>query len=102
MLSGAAFPLVSLAVCGLLIDLRVRGTSGFAERFSAGEPRDRRGRSLYQLDLNRRLMKYPCSYLIYVEILRDTKKDLPQVPSERRPVSRSHSGYHIVCEPSGR
>jgi hypothetical protein len=44
---------------------RVRGGSGFAERFSAGGPRDRKGRSLYELDLNRRLMKYPCSYLIY-------------------------------------
>jgi hypothetical protein len=43
----------------------VRGGSGFAERFSAGGPRDRKGRSLYQLDLNRRLMRYPCSYLIY-------------------------------------
>jgi hypothetical protein len=100
---------------------RVRGRSGFAERFSSSGPRDRKGRSLYELDLNRRLMKYPCSYLIYspafdalpptakdpiyrrmwevlsgqeqdpryrsalsradrqaiVEILRDTKKDLP-------------------------
>ena len=99
----------------------VRGGPGFAARFSASGPRDRKGRSLYQLDLNRRLMKYPCSYLIYspafdalpplakepiyrrmwevlsgqeqapqyrsalsladrqaiVEILRDTKKDLP-------------------------
>jgi hypothetical protein len=100
---------------------RIRGGSGFAERFSATGPRDRKGRSLYELDLNRRLMKYPCSYLIYspafdalpavakepiyrrmwdvlsgeeqdpryrsalsladrqsiVDILRDTKKDLP-------------------------
>jgi hypothetical protein len=100
---------------------RVRGGSGFAERFSASGPKDRKGRSLYELDLARRLMKYPCSYLIYspafdalpsrvkdpiykrmwevlsgqekdaryqsalppasrqaiVEILRDTKKDLP-------------------------
>jgi hypothetical protein len=100
---------------------RVRGASGFAERFSARGPRDRKGRSLYELDLGRRLMKYPCSYLIYspafdalppvvkdpiykrlwevlsgqeqdaryrsalsvsdrqaiLEILRDTKKDLP-------------------------
>jgi hypothetical protein len=99
----------------------VRGGSGFAERFSKSGPRDRKGRSLYELELNRRLMKYPCSYLIYsaafdalpplakdsiyrrmwevlsgqeqapqyrsalsladrqsiVEILRDTKKDLP-------------------------
>ena len=100
---------------------RVRGNSGFAERFSAAGPHDPKGRSLYELDLNRRLMKYPCSFLIYspafdalpaiakdpiyrriwevlsgqeqdpryraalsladrraiVEILRDTKKDLP-------------------------
>jgi hypothetical protein len=99
----------------------VHGASGYAERFSRSGPRDRKGRSLYELDLNRRLMRYPCSYLIYspafdalpatakdpiyrrmwdvlsgqeqdpryraalsladrraiVEILRDTKKDLP-------------------------
>ena len=44
---------------------RVRGSTGFAERFSTVGPRDRKGRSLHELDLNRRLMKYPCSYLIY-------------------------------------
>jgi len=44
---------------------RVRGSSGFAERFSKSGPRDRKGRSLYELDLNTRLFKYPCSYLIY-------------------------------------
>ena len=44
---------------------RVRGASGFAERFSAEGPRDKKGRSLHELDLTRRLMKYPCSYLIY-------------------------------------
>jgi hypothetical protein len=44
---------------------RVRGASGFAERFSKGSPRDQKGRSLYELDLSQRLMKYPCSYLIY-------------------------------------
>jgi hypothetical protein len=43
----------------------VAGRSGFAERMAASGPRDRRGRSLYELDLTRRLMKYPCSYLIY-------------------------------------
>jgi hypothetical protein len=100
---------------------RVKGQSGFAERFASSGPRDRKGRSLYELDLHQRLMKYPCSYLIYspafdalplraknpiyrrlwdvlsgherdaryqsalsradrqsiVEILKDTKKDLP-------------------------
>ncbi len=43
----------------------VKGTSGFAGRFSREGPRDRRGRSLHALDLNRRLLTYPCSYLIY-------------------------------------
>jgi hypothetical protein len=98
----------------------MQGTSGFAEMFAAKGPRDSRGRSLRQLGLERRLMRYPCSYMIYapafdalprpakdavyrrlwqvlsgdeteptysrlsradrqaiVEILRDTKKDLP-------------------------
>ncbi|HET9359538.1 MAG TPA: hypothetical protein VFO58_07305, partial [Vicinamibacterales bacterium] len=42
-----------------------RGTSGFAERFSALGPRDGKGRSLRDLDLERRLLRYPCSYMIY-------------------------------------
>ena len=106
----------------------VRGTSGFAERFSAQGPQDGKGRSLRNLDLGRRLFRYPCSYMIYsdafaalpdsarnavyarlwdvlsgkvsapryakmatadrqaiVEILRDTKKDLPSVFNAVRP-----------------
>lgn len=43
----------------------VRGTSPFAREFAAIGPRDRRGRSLRELDLERRLFKYPCSFLIY-------------------------------------
>lgn len=122
-MSGIASELVDylLFIDEARLTAEVRGGSGFAERFSASGPRDRKGRSLYELDLNRRLMKYPCSYLIYspafdalpplakapiysrmwevlsgreqapqyrsalsradrqsiVEILRDTKKDLP-------------------------
>jgi hypothetical protein len=45
----------------------VRGTSGFAEKFAARGPMDDKGRSLRQLDLNRRLLKYPCSYMIYAD-----------------------------------
>jgi hypothetical protein len=44
---------------------RVQGSSGFSARFSAIGPFDRKRRSLHELDLTRRLMKYPCSYLIY-------------------------------------
>ena len=45
----------------------VRGSSGFAAAFSAQGPRDDKGRSLRELDLRRRLMRYPCSYMIYSE-----------------------------------
>jgi len=98
----------------------IAGPTPFAKRFAENGPRDSKGRSLRELDLTRRLLKYPCSYLIYsepfdalpdaaksavyqrlwdvlngrdtatvynvlspedrtaiIEILRDTKKDLP-------------------------
>jgi hypothetical protein len=40
---------------------------GFADHLEARTPKDRRGRSLAQLDLDRRLMRYPCSYMVYSE-----------------------------------
>ncbi|MEO1982223.1 MAG: hypothetical protein ABGZ23_28120 [Fuerstiella sp.] len=43
----------------------VKGTSDFAQEFPNRGPHDRHGRSLRDLDLKTRLMKYPCSYLIY-------------------------------------
>jgi hypothetical protein len=43
----------------------IRGSTAFAEMFSALGPRDRKGRSLRDLDLRRRLLRYPCSYSIY-------------------------------------
>jgi hypothetical protein len=48
-----------------LLSVRMESTSGFAEAFAALGPRDGKGRSLRDLDLTRRLMRYPCSYLIY-------------------------------------
>ena len=43
----------------------IAGTSGFADAFSRQGPRDRTGRSLFELDLRHRTMRYPCSYMIY-------------------------------------
>ena len=48
----------------------VRGTSGFSEEFSSQGPHDQQGRSLYQLDLETRLFKYPLSYMIYTDVFR--------------------------------
>lgn len=47
------------------LDGGLRGGSGFTEWFSAQGGRDRRGRSLHELDLRTRLMRYPCSFTIY-------------------------------------
>jgi hypothetical protein len=44
---------------------RIEGSSGFAERFSSMGPRDTRGRSLRDLRLETRLLRYPLSYMIY-------------------------------------
>jgi hypothetical protein len=49
------------------IPSQIQGSNRFATLFSSRGPRDRKGRSLYQLDLKTRLMRYPCSYLIYSE-----------------------------------
>jgi hypothetical protein len=96
--------------------------AAFAAQFAAAARQDRQGRSLRDLDLDTRLLRYPCSYMIYssafehlpprakqavysgmwdvlsgrgrkpkyshlsaadrraiIEILRDTKNDLPEV-----------------------
>lgn len=116
-LAGMAAEIVDymLFVDEARISSPVRGTLGFEEKFAARGPNDKKGRSLRQFDLDRRMMRYPCSYTIYtaafdslpaeakdaiyrrlwqvlsrehprlsledrraiVEILRDTKKDLP-------------------------
>jgi hypothetical protein len=45
----------------------VRGSSAFSTDFAAKGPRDSKGRSLRDLDLTRRLLRYPCSYMIYTD-----------------------------------
>jgi hypothetical protein len=44
---------------------KIQSTSGFAEKFSSEGPRDSKGQSLRQFDLEHRLMRYPCSYMVY-------------------------------------
>jgi hypothetical protein len=46
---------------------KAQGTSGFQEKFAERGPRDHLGRSLRQFDLDQRLMRYPCSFMIYSE-----------------------------------
>jgi hypothetical protein len=54
------------------------GTSTFASDFVAKGPRDSKGRSLREFDLDARLFRYPLSYLIYSDsfnALPDSVKD---------------------------
>jgi hypothetical protein len=45
----------------------IRGASTFAKEFPSQGPRDTKGRSLRDLDFTTRLLRYPCSYMIYTE-----------------------------------
>jgi hypothetical protein len=57
----------------------VKGTSGFAESFQKAGPRDRKGRSLRDLDLQTRLFRYRLSYMIYTEAF----DHMPEAARER-------------------
>ena len=58
---------------------KIEGTSGFAEMFGARGPHDSKGRSLRQFDLERRLMRFPCSYMIYSEAFDGMPADIKAV-----------------------
>ncbi len=60
----------------------IEGSSGFAEKFSAMGPKDSKGRSLRELLMDGRMMKYPLSYMIYspaFDALPDNAKGLAMI-----------------------
>jgi hypothetical protein len=54
----------------------ISGTSSFTDDFSKRGPRDRKGRSLFEFDLNKRVFKYPCSFLIYSKSFEALPKEM--------------------------
>lgn len=74
----------------------ITGASGFTEWFSAQGPKDAKGRSLRELQLKGRLMKYPLSYTIYSRafdsmppaVRRATYQRLGQVLTAAKPETR--------------
>jgi hypothetical protein len=62
-------PLVTAMLFGWTPELTapIAGTSGFAAEFAKLGPFDRQGRTLRELDLKKRLFRYPLSYVIYTE-----------------------------------
>lgn len=61
----------------------IQGSSRFAETFASLGPRDRQGRSLRQLDLETRLLRYPCSYMIYAPAFDALPRPVRQAIYER-------------------
>lgn len=47
------------------LDCRVKGTTAFADKFMERGPRDKKGRSLRDFDLEKRMFRYPLTYMIY-------------------------------------
>src|SRR5688572_16449303 len=83
----------------------VKGNTSFTKNFATLGPRDKQGRSLRDFDLQKRLFKFPCSYLIYSEAFdampaplkdviyqrlwnilngKDTSADFAKIPVETR------------------
>ena len=61
----------------------IEGSSGFTEKFQSMGPRDSKGRSLRDLDLNTRLMKYPLSFMIYSRAFQGLPADVKQMVFNR-------------------
>ncbi|WP_437185457.1 hypothetical protein SH668x_002562 [Planctomicrobium sp. SH668] len=61
----------------------IAGTSLFAAEFAAKGERDHAGRSLRDLDLQNRLFKYPCSFLIASQSFRGLPEELKAAVWER-------------------
>jgi hypothetical protein len=79
--SGLAEDIDALVDAWLFVDeaplpARLVGVSTFASTFAARGPRDTRGRSLRQFDLDTRLFRYPLSYLIYSAQFRALRADV--------------------------
>jgi hypothetical protein len=66
----------------------IQGVSGFAAEFEKTGIRDRKGRSLKDLDLKRRFLRYPLSYLIYSAAFDALPDPAKAYFYEREPFSR--------------
>src|SRR5688500_1462243 len=75
----------------------VRGISKFAEGFSAIGPRDPKGRSLRELDLQTRLFRYRCSYMVYSPAFQQLPEPARAALSSRmRDVLKSRGDAEVV------
>ena len=71
------------------LEAKVKGVSSFTQTFAAHGPRDRHGRSLREFDLDKRLFRYPLSYMIYSEAF-------DAMPDAAR--SRAYTRLHAILK----
>ena len=90
---------------------KITGTSGFAQKFSADGPADRKGRSLRQLDLSTRLLTYPVQLHDLLGGVRraadpGARRDLPaplgRAVAARRPARNTRGSRSPTAAPSPR
>jgi hypothetical protein len=62
---------------------RISGTSAFEREFPAAGPRDAKGRSLRDFDLEHRLFRYPLSYLVYSDAFASLPPDVSAYLAKR-------------------
>lgn len=74
----------------------IKGEPEFVETFVSHGPHDRQGRSLRELDLGRRLFKYPCSFLIYSEAFDALPEEMARYLRKRIPeILEGRGGEHF-------
>lgn len=61
----------------------VRGFSTFTQEFQSVGPHDSQGRSIRDFDLEKRLFRYPCSYLICSPVIGHLPKLVKQYTTNR-------------------
>jgi hypothetical protein len=77
----------------------IKGTSSFARQFARLGPHASGGRSFRQFDLNSRLFRYPCSYLIYspaFDALPDPMKEFLWLRLEQILSGKDHSSAYAA------
>jgi len=62
---------------------KIAGTSTFVADFAKRGPRDSKGRSLRDFDLERRMFRYPCSYLIYSDAFTELPREMKEYVYQR-------------------
>ncbi len=74
--------------------------SEMAAEFQERGPKDSKGRSLYQLRMNRRMFRYPFSYIVYTDTFNDLPREAldylwPEIERILDPATRPEGYSHI-------